>query len=65
MLGANVRMGLAKVDMTMEDLASELGVTRATVSRWCNDHSTPDYKSQLEMCEVFKVEHIKFLEWHK
>lgn len=65
MLGTNIRMGLAKVDMTMEQLAGEIGKTRKTVSNWCNNHTTPEHKDQLAMCEVFNVDLIKFLEWHK
>lgn len=40
-LGWRLQMALAKVDMQSADMADELGVHRATVSRWMNERGAP------------------------
>jgi transcriptional regulator with XRE-family HTH domain len=37
-LGWRMQRALAHAGITIEEMASELGVSRSTVSRWVNDH---------------------------
>ena len=36
-----LQRSLAHADMTVEDMAEELGVSRQTISRWLNERSDP------------------------
>lgn len=40
-LGWRMRLALAHADMSIEDMGDHLGVHRATISRWLNEHGTP------------------------
>lgn len=40
-LGWRLRRALAHAELRAEDIADELGVVRATVSRWMNDKGAP------------------------
>ena len=40
-LGWRLRRALAFADISVQEIADELGVTRTTVSRWANDRGTP------------------------
>ena len=45
-----------KANMTQEQLAAELFVSRDLVSKWETDKSPPNYKMILKMAELFSVE---------
>jgi transcriptional regulator with XRE-family HTH domain len=36
-----MQRAMAHADLRIEDMAAELGVSRATVSRWLNEHGGP------------------------
>lgn len=40
-LGWRLQRSLAHADMSIDDMAAELGVSRQSVSRWVNDHVDP------------------------
>ena len=40
-LGWRLQRSLAHADVSIEEMAAELGVSRASVSRWLNEHAVP------------------------
>jgi len=40
-LGWRLQRALGFADVTVETMAAELGVSRATISRWCHDRGAP------------------------
>jgi transcriptional regulator with XRE-family HTH domain len=46
-IGWRLRRSLAHADLSIEDMAAELGVSRATVSRWLNERDGPPTRGYL------------------
>lgn len=40
-LGWRLQRSLTFAEMTVQGMADELGTSRGTISRWCNDHNRP------------------------
>jgi transcriptional regulator with XRE-family HTH domain len=40
-LGWRLQRALAEAGVSVQEMADELGVSRGTISRWCNDHGEP------------------------
>jgi transcriptional regulator with XRE-family HTH domain len=40
-LGWRLQRSLAHAGVSVQEMADELGVSRGTISRWCNDHNRP------------------------
>ncbi|MGM9665315.1 MAG: helix-turn-helix domain-containing protein, partial [Eubacteriales bacterium] len=51
--GNNVLYYRKKCNITQEELAEKLDVTRQTVSRWETDSAFPDMEKLLELCKIF------------
>ena len=53
----NKRLKIARVemDMSQDDLARAVGVTRQTISKWEGGHSVPDLEKLQAMCRIFDV----------
>ena len=54
-LGQRIKDCRTKAEMTQEELADKLYVSRQTVSNWENDRSYPDIHSLLMMADLFSV----------
>lgn len=53
-LGKCIKVALVQREMTGEDLAKELGVTKATVSHYITTNNCSMVRLQ-EMCKVFNI----------
>ena len=42
-------------NLSQEDVADELNVTRQTVSKWETNQSTPDFDKIVPLCELFEI----------
>ena len=42
-------------NLTQDDMAEKLNVTRQTVSKWETNQSTPDYDKIMPLCELFEI----------
>lgn len=42
-------------NLSQEDLAKEIGVTRQTISKWELNETTPDIKQAKELSKIFKI----------
>lgn len=42
-------------NLSQEDLADKLNVTRQTVSKWETDQSTPDFDKIIPLCNLFEI----------
>lgn len=62
-ISASVRMGLAKSQMTMQELANHLGCRRETVSSWCNGHTKPPVVMHQNISDAFGVPVSEFIKW--
>lgn len=54
-LGKNLQFLRKKYNMTQEDLAEYLGVSRQSVSKWETDESYPDTDKIISLCDRFSV----------
>lgn len=54
-LGEQIKKYRAKANLSQEELADRIFVSRQTISNWENDKSYPDIKSIVLMSEVFQV----------
>jgi transcriptional regulator with XRE-family HTH domain len=43
-------------DMTVNDIAAKIKVSRQVIYSWLNGKATPSMKAQLRLCELFKVD---------
>lgn len=48
-LGWRLKLSLAQADMGQQEMADELGVSRATVSAWLNDRGAPPRKGFMKL----------------
>ena len=51
--GENIGYYRKKLQITQEELAERLYVSRQTISRWENDSVYPDVETVIRLCEVF------------
>lgn len=51
----NLRLALADNEMTQQDLASQIGTTQQTVSRWLKGINEPDLATLLEICLYLSI----------
>ena len=42
-------------NLSQEEVADKLNVTRQTVSKWETNQSTPDFDKIIPICELFKI----------
>ena len=42
-------------NLSQEEVADQLNVTRQTVSKWETNQSTPDFDKILPLCELFEI----------
>ena len=42
-------------NLTQDDVAEKLNVTRQTVSKWETNQSTPDFDKILPLCELYEI----------
>lgn len=54
-LGKQIKKYRAEVNLSQEELADQLFVSRQTISNWENDKNYPDIKSLVLMSEIFHV----------
>lgn len=54
-LGKQIKKYRAKVNLSQEELADQVFVSRQTISNWENDKNYPDIKSLVLMSEIFHV----------
>ena len=54
-LGEQIKKYRAKANLSQEELADKIFVSRQTISNWENDKTYPDIKSLVLMSEVFHV----------
>ena len=54
-LGGQIKKYRAKANLSQEELADRIFVSRQTISNWENDKNYPDIKSIVLMSEVFQV----------
>ena len=54
-LGKNILELRKAKNVTQEDMASELGVTAAAVSKWENDYTLPDIPMLCAIADYFQV----------
>jgi transcriptional regulator with XRE-family HTH domain len=52
-IGLKIKQKRKDYNLTQEEVAEKLGVSRQTVSKWENDRSLPDIHSLLLFCEIF------------
>lgn len=52
-IGLKIKQKRKEYNLTQEEIADKLGVSRQTVSKWENDRSLPDIHSLLLFCEIF------------
>ncbi|MDQ0361692.1 helix-turn-helix transcriptional regulator [Breznakia pachnodae] len=55
MVGEHIYKLRKKKGLSQEDLASELGVSRQTISNWESDQTAPDLKQAAKLAEIFEV----------
>ena len=48
-----------KKNLSQEEVADKLNVTRQTVSKWETNQSTPDFDKIVPLCELFEIRIIK------
>ncbi len=54
--GENVGFYRRQLDITQEELAERLFVSRQTVSRWETDSTLPDVETIIRLCDVFECD---------
>lgn len=54
-LGERLTSLRKKLNLSQEEVAEKLGVTRQTVSKWETDQSTPDFDKIVPICELYSI----------
>ena len=54
-LGEKITKLRAKINISQEQLAEKMGVTRQTLSKWETNQVLPQVDKVLQMCDLFKV----------
>lgn len=55
-VGTKLKDMRIKQQLTQDELAQQLGVSRQTISKWENDRTLPDINSLLRFCELFDTD---------
>jgi transcriptional regulator with XRE-family HTH domain len=50
-----IREVLKKKEMTQQELANQLGVSKVTVSYWCNNQTVPSLETLKKISTILKV----------
>ena len=50
-----------KYNLSQEELAKEIGVTRQTISKWELNETTPDLKQAIKLAEIFNINFNKII----
>ena len=50
-----------KYNLSQEELAKEIGVTRQTISKWELNETTPDLKQAIKLAEIFHINFNKII----
>ena len=61
MYGEKIKTKRRELNLSQEDLANKLFVTRQAISKWENDKATPTMTNLRELCEVFGVDMAYFI----
>ena len=56
-----LRVVLAEKKITSRWLASKLGVTPSTVSKWCTNSSQPSLETLIRISEVLEVDYTELI----
>ena len=54
-LGDTILNYRKKVNLSQEDLARKIGVTRQTISKWELNETTPDLKQSIKLVKIFNI----------
>ena len=54
--GENVSFYRKKLNITQEDLAEKMSVSRQTVSRWENNSAFPEVETLIKLCDLFECD---------
>lgn len=60
-LGSLILKYRKKYNLSQEDLAKEIGVTRQTISKWELNETTPDLKQAIKLAEIFDINFNKII----
>lgn len=60
-LGDRIRELRTQKNLTQEDLAKQLHITRQTISKWESNKSIPDIMCIKELCQIFEISVDEFL----
>jgi len=52
-------------NLTQDDVAEKLNITRQTVSKWETNQSTPDFDKIVPLCELFEISTDELLKGEK
>ena len=55
MINMNIRFFRRRINMTQEQLAEKLNVTRQTLAKWENGEATPNINDCINMSEIFQI----------
>lgn len=55
MIGMNIKYLRNKLELSQEDLAEKIGVSRQSVAKWENGESLPDIQKCADMAVLFEV----------
>lgn len=61
MYGEKIKTKRRELNLSQEDLANKLFVTRQAISKWENDKATPTMTNLRELSEVFGVDMAYFI----
>lgn len=61
MYGEKIKAKRRELDLSQEDLADKLGVTRQAISKWENDKATPTMTNLKELSEIFEIDITYFI----
>ena len=54
-IGKQIQKYRTELNYSQDELAEKIYVTRQTVSNWENQHTYPDLRSLLLLCDVFDI----------
>jgi transcriptional regulator with XRE-family HTH domain len=54
-IGENIRKLRHKLDLTQQELADRISVSRSVLTRWENGSLTPDVETLVKLCQLFDV----------
>lgn len=64
-MGNRIKMHRERIDLSQEELAEKLYVSRQTISKWENNRVTPDLNNTLMMSNIFNVSLDEFVKGEK